>query len=104
MYNSNFFIIVAILSVATFLIRASFVFFSDRLVLNKEVKDLFSFIPAAILPALFMPMTFFFEGVNESLFGKERLIALCLALVVSFYSKNILCTILVGLGVLFFIR
>ena len=85
------------LGVGTLLIRMSFIFLSKYISLSKRVERLFTFIPAAVFPALFAPMVFFYRGDNEFLLHQERILAFAIAMVVAFKTKNILLTILTGL-------
>jgi branched-subunit amino acid transport protein len=65
------------------------------------VKEVLSFIPAAILPAMIAPMVFFHQGEVVFLAGKERLAVLILATLVCYYTKNMLITIGFGLALLY---
>ena len=62
------------LTVGTLIIRGTLIFLSSRFTISERVKDLFSFIPAALLPAFILPAAFFHQGKVEALFGKERLL------------------------------
>lgn len=100
--NSTYFLSAIIpLGIGTFLIRASVIYLCDKIVISKRLKEIFSFIPAAILPALVAPMVFFFEGCSEVFLYKERVIALTLSVLVAFKTRNILVTIFFGLCVLY---
>ena len=89
------------LGIGTLLIRCSFIFLGDKIKLSPFMRELFTYIPAAVLPALALPMVFFHEGIVSIINGKERLYAFLIAIIVSFASKNILITIVIGLGILF---
>lgn len=104
MKYDNFWVIVAGLAAGTFLIRASFIYLSSRVSIPKKYRDIFSLIPAAIFPALIVPMAFFHEGSNEALYNKERFVVLIISTAICFKIKNILLTILSGLFVLYFLN
>jgi branched-subunit amino acid transport protein len=95
--------IVAGLSVGTFFIRSFLIFLSSHIRINNRSKEILTFIPAAILPALIAPLVFFHKGQVEALHGKERLFVLILATGVSYFAKNMLITIGFGLTLLYFI-
>lgn len=92
------------LGIGTFLIRCSFIFLSDRIRITEQTRQLFTYIPAAVLPALALPMVFFHQGAVDSLLNKERLIAFIVGLIVCLLSRSILLTIVVGLVSLYMIR
>lgn len=92
------------LGIGTLLIRCSFLFLGERIALSPMIREVFTFIPAAVLPALAVPMVFFHEGVMAAINGKERFIAFLIGFVVCLLSKNILVTILSGLAILFVLR
>jgi len=96
-----FLLCVLLLAIGTFAIRSFFIVLSDRLSINHDVKKLFSYIPAAILPAMIIPQSFFHQGVVGIVGGKERLIILLLSGLLYLYVKNTLAMICFGLGLLF---
>ncbi len=100
--SSSFWIVVIFLGIGTFGIRASFIFFSDRIKLSNRAKEVLSFIPAAVLPALITPIVFYHQGSVELIMGKERFLVLFLASVLCYFFRNMLVTILFGLSLLFF--
>jgi branched-subunit amino acid transport protein len=102
MIDGNYFLInVSLLAVGTLLIRGSFIALSSRLHISSKVKDLFTFIPAAIFPAIVVPMTFFHKGSVDWLGGHERFIVLIIASVVCYFIRNTLFVILSGLLLLY---
>lgn len=95
------------LSLGTICIRLSFIFLT-KLKISKELEKLFSYIPAAVLPALFTPMVFFYKSNPEVAldftFDYHRPLAFIVGIVICLYTKNILLTILAGLASLFLIQ
>lgn len=104
MNNTYFLSAILPLALGTFLIRASVIYLSGRINLSERIKELFSFIPAAILPALVAPMVFYFKGSSDFFLYKERVLALLIAMIVAFKTKNILMTIATGLCVLYCLK
>ena len=92
------------LSVGTLMIRGTFIAVSARVQISDRLRQIFSFIPAAILPAFVAPAVFFHEGHQAWLVGKERFFILLLSSLVCFYSKSTLVTIVFGLGLLYFLN
>ncbi|MCE3009282.1 MAG: AzlD domain-containing protein [Proteobacteria bacterium] len=100
----NFWLIILGLGIGTFLIRFSFVGFSHRFHITPDWKELFSYIPACLFPALIVPGLFFDQGQVQWLWGKEKLIVALLALGVSALTRSILWTLGSGLLVLYILR
>lgn len=98
-----FLLIVLCLTVGTVAIRGCFIALSSRLVIGPQLRQLFTFIPAAIFPAIVVPATFFHSGHVGFVFGKERFIVLLLATVLAYFVRNTLFVVLTGLGLLYFI-
>lgn len=104
MNQSYFWMTIIPIGIGTFFIRASVIYLSSRITISKRAKEIFSFIPAAILPALVAPMVFFYRGENQTFFYKERVLALLVAIIICLKSKNIFVTIILGLLSLFILR
>ncbi len=102
--SSYFWTNIFLLAAGTLAIRGIFIGMSSRIQISDRWREIFSFIPAAILPAFVAPAVFFHEGHQAWIFGKERFLVLVLATAVSFYSKSTLLTILFGLTTLYFIN
>ncbi len=92
---------ILLLGIGTFVIRFSIIAVSAKIKISDKVKELFSFIPAAILPAFIAPMIFFHEGKIEWLYGKERLFILSGSAILCYFTKNTLLTIAFGLAALY---
>lgn len=104
MIESNYFwTVTALLSVGTITIRFLFIALSSKIKISARTQEIFSFIPAAILPALIAPMAFYQKGQVAWLMGKERFFILALATVVCYFTKNMLATIAFGLACLYVI-
>ena len=102
MIDSNYFLInVFLLAIGTLMIRGCFIALSSRMKITAGVRELFTFIPAAIFPALIMPGTFFHVGSVEWLMGKERFTVLMLAAVFGYFIRHTLAVIVFGLSMLF---
>lgn len=95
---------ILLLALGTLIIRGLFIALSSRMNITNRWRQIFSYIPAAILPAFVAPAVFFHEGHQAWIFGKERFLVLILATFVCFYSKNTLFTIASGLAALYFLN
>jgi branched-subunit amino acid transport protein len=100
---SYFWPIVFFLAAGTLAIRGSIIAISSKVKISNRVKELFSYIPAAILPAFIAPSVFFHQGSVEWLEGKERLMVLVLSTLVCLMTKSTLATITFGLVALYIV-
>ncbi len=92
-----------LLAIGTILIRSSILLFSAKIVISDRLKEIFSFIPSSVLPALAAPMAFYHPGTVEWLLNKERVVILLLATVVAYYSKKMTTTLIFGLVLLYLV-
>lgn len=103
MDKAYFWSLVFCMSLGTIGIRSSFFFLYSRLEIPESLQKIFTYIPAAVLPALILPGVVYHQGSVDSILGKERLLALCVAVVICFVSKNVLLTIVCGMMSLYFL-
>lgn len=96
-----FWINIFLLAAGTFSIRMSIIALSSKLQISQRTRELFTYIPAAILPAFVAPAIFFHEGHVGFLFGKERLAILVMATAVCAFTRSTLITIVFGLIALY---
>ncbi len=101
--ESHFWITIVSLSIGTLLIRSSMILLSSRITISSRVKEVFTFIPVAVIPALLMPMVFFHKGEISAIYGKERLLILLLSTLICYLTKSMVFTILFGLSSLYFL-
>ncbi len=94
---------ILLLALGTIAIRFSLIAMSSRVRISERVKELFSFIPAAILPAFVAPAVFFHQGQVQTLWGKERLAILIFATAIAYFSRSTLATIAFGLVALYLV-
>lgn len=88
---------ILLIAAGTIAIRGSIIAISARVKITERQKEIFTFIPAAILPALTLPMVAFHQGQSQLLHGKERLFVLILATGLCWLTRNLLITIIFGL-------
>lgn len=92
---------VFLLAIGTLAIRGSIIALSAKVKISNRLKELFTFIPAAILPAFVVPAVFFHQGTVEWVMGKERVVVLVLATILCAITRSTLATIAFGLVALF---
>lgn len=100
-HDRYFFLNVILLAIGTLAIRGSFIAFSGKIKNSEKLRELFSYIPAAILPAFIFPTTFFHRGIVESIYGKERVLILIASGIVFFFVRSTLLIISLGLVLLY---
>jgi branched-subunit amino acid transport protein len=105
MINGNYFLLnVAALTIGTICIRGFFIALSGKMNISPKVKELFTYIPAAIFPALIIPATFFHQGTVAWLGGKERFIILIVSGIACYFVRNTLFVICFGLSLLYLLK
>ncbi len=102
MIEQNYFLTNTLLMIiGTVCIRGSFIAFASRLKITPITRELFTFIPAAILPAIFIPATFFHQGQMALIAGKERFVVLLICLGATYFIRNTLFCVGLGLSLLY---
>ena len=103
-----FWMITLIVGLGNFALRAVFVYAMERIPLTETLRLILSYIPAAVLAALVAPVILLHHGnvplPVEWMSGHERAIAALAALLVSFWKRNMLLTIVVGMGLLYILE
>jgi branched-subunit amino acid transport protein len=95
---------VLIVGLLTFALRLSFVQLSERLHMPAWLEQGLRFVPAAVLSALIMPAFLYPDDVLALSLGNERLLAGLLAALVAWRTRNVLFTIIAGMGALWLLQ
>ena len=83
--------------IITFVTRFSMIFLLKKDILNNKAKKILSFVPAAIFPAIIFPPIFLDDVGTIDLESNPKILAAILAIIVGYFSKNIIATIFAGL-------
>ena len=83
--------------IITYLTRFSMIFLLKKDILNDKAKKILSFVPAAIFPAIIFPPIFLDNTGSVDLESNPKILAAIFAIVVGYFSKNIIATIFAGL-------
>ena len=83
--------------VITFLTRFSMIFLLKKDIFNNKTKKILSFVPAAIFPAIIFPPIFLDDIGNLDVNNNPKIYAAIIAIIVGYFSKNIIATIFAGL-------
>ena len=83
--------------IITFLTRFSMIFFVKKDIFNKKTKKILSFVPASIFPAIIFPPILLDNEGSLDLENNPKILAAIVAVIVGYFSKNIIATIISGL-------
>ena len=83
--------------VITFLTRFSMIFLLKKDIFNDNTKKILNFVPAAIFPAIIFPPIFLDETGSLDLDNNPKIYAAIIAIIIGYFSKNIIVTIFAGL-------
>ena len=83
--------------IITFATRFSMIFLLKKDILNDKAKKILSFVPAAIFPAIIFPPIFLDDVGSVDLENNPKILAAIFAIIVGYFSKNIIATIFAGL-------
>ena len=70
---------------------------------NNRVREILSYVPSAIFPAIIFPAIFINNSGDFQLQNNPKIIAAIIAMLVGILSKNIIATIFSGLASYWFI-
>ena len=88
----------------TFGMRFSFIFLFGKFHIRETVRKALRYVPPAVLSAIVFPELFLHHGAFNLSFGNDRLLAGLVAILVAWFTKNTLITILVGMVTLFVLQ
>ena len=83
--------------IVTYFSRMAMVALIDREMLGTKVKEVLNYVPAAVFPAIIFPGVFFNDFGSFVEYSNPKIYGAIVALIIGFYSKNIIATILSGL-------
>ena len=83
--------------IVTYFSRMAMVALIDRDMLGAKVKEVLNYVPAAVFPAIIFPGVFFNDFGSFVEYSDPKIYGAIVALIVGFYSKNVIATIISGL-------
>ena len=88
---------VIIAGILTYLTRTTMVTLVDGRILSTKLKQVLGYVPAAVFPAIIFPAVFLNEtGIFVNI-NDPKIIAATIAVIVGYFTKNVIATILAGL-------
>ncbi len=100
----NIWLIMLLGGLITFGIRFSLIYLFGRFQIPETIRRALHYVPPAILSAIIFPELFLRDGMLNLSFDNTRLLAGLVAIVVAWFSKNTLITILAGMIALFLLQ
>ena len=100
----NIWLVMLIGGMITFAIRFSLIYLFGKIEVPETLRKSLHYVPPAVLSAIIFPELFFHDGALNLSLANARLLAGLIAIVVAWFSKNTLMTILVGIAALFILQ
>ena len=88
---------IIISGIVTYFSRMAMVALIDREMLGTKVKEVLNYVPAAVFPAIIFPGVFFNDLGSFVEITDPKIYGAIVALIVGYYSKNVIATIVSGL-------
>ena len=87
----------------TFLTRFSMIALLKKEMFNERIREILSFVPSAIFPAIIFPAIFLDNSGDFQLENNPKIIAAIIAMLIGIVSQNIIATIISGLASYWFL-
>jgi len=100
----NIWLVLILGGLITFAIRFVLIYLFGRFEVPETMRKALHYVPPAVLSALIFPELFIREGVLNLSIDNHRMIAGLVAILVAWFSKNTLITILAGMVALFLLQ
>ena len=100
----NIWIVFILGGLITFGMRFSLIYLFGRFEVPETMRRALHYVPPAVLSAIIFPELFYRSGALDISLGNTRLLAGIIAILVAWFSKNTLVTILVGMVALLILQ
>ena len=87
----------------TFFTRFSMIALLKKEMFNDRIREVLSYVPSAIFPAIIFPAIFLDEMGFLQFENNPKILASIIAVIIGTLSKNIIATIIAGLAVYWFL-
>ena len=88
---------VIVAGILTYITRMTMVTLVDRRVLGIKLKQVLGYVPASVFPAIIFPAIFFNDYGSLIEINDPKIYGAIVAIVVGYFSRNIIATIFSGL-------
>ena len=100
----NVWLVMLLGGLITFGMRFSLIYLFGKFYISETVKKALHYVPPAVLSAIIFPELLLNQGAINLSLHNDRLLAGLVAVLVAWFSKNTLITILVGMLALLLLR
>ena len=100
----NIWLVMLLGGLITFGMRFSLIYLFGRVQIRQTMRRALHYVPPAVLSAIIFPELFLPDGVVDLSFDNTRLLAGLIAILVAWFSRNTLITILAGMLTLFLLQ
>lgn len=100
----NIWLVMIIGGLLTFGMRFSFIYLFGKFEVPETLRRALHYVPPAVLSAIIFPEIFLQAGRLDITFTNTRLLAGVFAIVVAYFTKNTLITILAGMAALILLQ
>ena len=100
----NIWLVMLLGGLITFAMRFSLIYLFGRFEVPETMRKALHFVPPAVLSAIIFPELFMHDGSFNVSWENTRLLAGVIAIVVAWFSRNTLITIIVGMAALFLLQ
>jgi branched-subunit amino acid transport protein len=100
----NIWLVMLLGGLITFGMRFSLIYLFGRFEIPETVRRALHYVPPAVLSAIIFPELFLPGGTLDLSLGNTRLLAGLIAILVAWFTRNTLITILVGMLALFLLK
>ena len=88
---------IIIAGILTYFMRMTMIVLIDRDMLGDKIKAVLEYVPSAVFPAIIFPAIFINDYGSFVEINDPKIFGAIVALIVGYFSKNIIATILSGL-------
>jgi branched-subunit amino acid transport protein len=100
----NIWLVMLLGGLITFGMRFSLIYLFGRFEVPETIRKALRYVPPAVLSAIIFPELFLRDGILNLSFDNYRLLAGLVAVLVAWFSKNTLITIIAGMIALFLLQ
>lgn len=100
----NIWLVMLMGGLVTFGMRFSLIYLFGRFQIPETMRRALHYVPPAVLSAIIFPELFLSDGALNLSLDNTRLLAGLVAIMVAWFSKNTLITILAGMAALFLLQ
>lgn len=93
----NLWLIIIGMGLITYAIRLSMIVLSEQIALGPNLQRALRYVPPAVLSAIILPEMVQPGGVLDISLGNDRLLAGLIAIVVAWFTKNVIWTVAIGM-------